>query len=111
MDQNVKDHRGKKAEIYSPTTLVRWHGDQLDGLPYHIAYRSFLEPAARDLREAADLSQDAAFANFLRLRAYALLSDDYFKSDIAWMQLKEPKVDIIFAPYETYADTLLGVKA
>ena len=111
IDQYVKDHPEKKAEIYSPTTLVRWHGDQLEGLPYHIAYRSFLEPAARDLREAATLSADPAFANFLRLRADALLSDDYLKSDLAWLDLKDPKFDIIFAPYETYEDGLLGVKA
>ncbi|PYV71182.1 MAG: Zn-dependent hydrolase [Acidobacteria bacterium] len=111
IEQYVKLHPEKRAELYSPTSVVRWHGSDLDGLPYHIAYRSFLEPAARDLREAADLSPDKAFANFLRLRSDALLSDDYFKSDIAWMQLKDPKVDIIFAPYETYADTLLGVKA
>ena len=111
IEQYVKDHPEKKPEIYSPTTLVRWHGDQLEGLPYHIAYRSFLEPAARDLREAAKLSADPAFANFLRLRADALLSDDYFKSDLAWLDLKDPKFDIIFAPYETYEDGLLGVKA
>src|SRR6266480_5459578 len=111
IEQYVKDHPEKKAEIYSPTTLVRWHGDQLEGLPYHIAYRSFLEPAARNLREAAKLSADPAFANFLRLRADALLSDDYFKSDLAWLDLKDPKFDIIFAPYETYEDGLLGVKA
>jgi hypothetical protein len=111
IEQYVKDHPEKKAEIYSPTTVVRWHGDQLEGLPYHIAYRSFLEPAARYLREAATLSADPAFANFLRLRADALLSDDYFKSDLAWLDLKDPKFDIIFAPYETYDDGLLGVKA
>jgi hypothetical protein len=111
IEQYVKDHPEKKAEIYSPTTLIRWHGDQIEGLPYHIAYRSFLEPAARDLREAAKLSSDPAFANFLRLRADALLSDDYFKSDLAWLDLKDPKFDIIFAPYETYEDGLLGVKA
>ena len=111
IEQYVKDHPEKKAEIYSPTTLVRWHGDQLEELPYHIAYRSFLEPAARDLREAATLSADPAFANFLRLRADALLSDDYLKSDLAWLDLKDPKFDIIFAPYETYEDGLLGVKA
>ncbi len=111
IEQYVKLHPEKRAELYSPTSVVRWHGSDLEGLPYHIAYRSFLEPAARDLQEAADLSPDKAFANFLRLRSDALLSDDYFKSDIAWMQLKDPKVDIIFAPYETYADTLLGVKA
>lgn len=110
IEQYVKEHPEKKAEIYSATTVVRWHGDQLEGLPYHIAYRSFLEPAARDLREAADLSKDREFANFLRLRADALLSDDYFKSDLAWVDLKDPKFDLIFAPYETYLDDLLGVK-
>src|SRR5207244_7673707 len=93
-----------------PTTVVRWHRDQLEGLPYHNAYRSYLEPAARDLREAAVLSTDSAFANFLRLRAEALLSDDYFNSDLAWVDLKDPKFDIIFAPYETYLDDVLGVK-
>ena len=99
IEQYVKDHPEKKTEIYSPTTVVRWHGDQLEGLPYHIAYRSFLEPAAKDLREAAALSTDKAFADFLRLRADALLSDDYFKSDLAWVDLKDPKFDVIFAPY------------
>ena len=111
IEQYVKDHPEKRDEIYRSTTVVRWHGDQLEGLPYHIAYRSFLEPAARDLREAADLSDDPAFASFLRLRADALLSDDYLKSDLAWLDLKDPKFDVIFAPYETYTDGLLGVKA
>jgi hypothetical protein len=111
VDDFVKAHPEKKAEIYSSTNLVRWHGDQLLGVPYHIAYRSFLEPAARDLREAASLSADPAFADFLRLRARALLDDDYFPSDLAWLDLKNPKFDIIFAPYETYLDDLLGVKA
>jgi hypothetical protein len=107
----VKQHPEKKAEIYSPTTVVRWHGDELEAVPYHIAYRAFLEPAARDLCAAADLSADKDFAKFLRMRADALLTDDYFASDIAWLELKRPRMDIIFAPYETYSDGLLGVKA
>jgi hypothetical protein len=111
IEQYVKAHPEKKDEIYSSFTVVRWHGDQLEGLPYHIAYRSFLEPAAKDLREAAALSDDPAFANFLRLRADALLTDDYFKSNLAWLDLKNPKFDVIFAPDETYDDDLLGVKA
>jgi hypothetical protein len=110
IEQYVRQHPEKKAEIYSQTTIVRWQGDQLEGLPYHIAYRSFLEPAAKDLREAAALSDDPAFAHFLRLRADALLNDDYFKSDLAWLELKDPKFDVIFAPYEIYDDHLLGVK-
>jgi hypothetical protein len=110
IENYVKDHPDKKSEIYSQTTIVRWLGNQLQALPYHIAYRSFLEPAAEDLREAAAFSDDPAFANFLRLRADALLSDDYFKSDLAWLELENPKFDVIFAPYETYDDHLLGVK-
>jgi len=78
--------------------------------PYHTTFREFLVPMARDLRQAAELSDDPAFAKFLQLRAHALLTDDYFESDIAWLDLKNPKFDIIFAPYETYLDDLLGVK-
>jgi len=111
VEQYVKAHPEKKNEIYGSFTVVRWHGDRLEGLPYHIAYLSFLEPAAKDLREAAALSDDQAFANFLRLRADALLTDDYFKSNLAWLDLKNPKFDVIFAPDETYDDGLLGVKA
>jgi hypothetical protein len=111
IEQYVKEHPEKKAELYRTTTIVRWHGDQLEAVPYHVAYRSFLEPAANDLRDAATLSDDPAFANYLRLRADALLTDDYYQSDLAWLDLKDPKFDVIFAPYETYDDTLMGLKA
>jgi hypothetical protein len=50
------------------------------------------------------------FAEFLRQRADSLLVDDYYKSDLLWMDLKDPKFDVIFAPYETYLDEVLGVK-
>ena len=110
IEEYVKGHPEQKDDIYSSTTVVRWHGDQLEALPYHIAYRPFLEPAAKALREAAQLSADPEFAKFLRLRADALLSDDYYPSDVAWVELKDPKFDIIFAPYETYLDDLMGVK-
>lgn len=106
----VANHPEKKAEIYSPFTVVKRQGDDLVGIPYHVEYKPFLEAAAAALRAAADLSPDKAFANFLRLRADALLTDDYYKSDLAWVDLEDPKFDIIFAPYETYLDDLLGVK-
>lgn len=111
IEQYVKRNPQKKDEIYSSTTIIRRNGDELTAVPYHVAYRDFLEPAARDLRDAAALSDDKDFANFLRLRADALLSDDYFPSDLAWVKLKDPKIDVIFAPYETYTDDVLGVKA
>src|SRR5260370_14845342 len=110
LEQYVKDHPDKKSEIYSGYTVIRQKGKELEGIPYHIAYRSFLEPAANELREAAAFSDDAGFASFLRLRADALLSDDYYQSDLAWLDLKDPKFDVIMAPYETYLDDVLGVK-
>ena len=110
IDSYVKDHPEKKAEIFSPYTVVRRNGDVLQGLPYHVAYKDFLQPAAAALRRAAALSPDRQFAAFLELRAAALLTDDYYQSDLAWMDLKNPKIDVIFAPYETYLDGLLGIK-
>ncbi len=110
IEQYVKAHPEKKEEIYHPYTVVRRQGGELVGIPYHKVYRAFLEPAARALREAAALSDDAAFTHFLRLRAKALLSDNYYASDLAWLDLQNPKFDVIFAPYETYLDDLLGVK-
>lgn len=107
----VKRHPEKKAQLYSPYTVVRASGEALIGVPYHEVYGPQLQKAAAALREAADLSADAAFADFLRLRAAALLTDDYYRSDLAWLDLKDPKFDLIFAPYETYLDDLLGVKA
>ena len=110
IEQYVKEHPDQKAAIYDQFTIVRWQHEKLEAVPYRIAFRAFLEPASKALREAAQLSDDAAFAKFLRLRADALLSDDYFASDLAWLELKNPKFDIVFAPYETYMDGLLGVK-
>ncbi len=110
VEKYVKEHPEQKAAIYDQFTIVRWHDEKLETVPYRIAFRAYLEPAAKALRAAAKLSDDAAFAKFLRLRADALVSDDYFPSDLAWLELKDPKFDIIFAPYETYMDGLLGVK-
>ena len=113
----VKNNPSAREKVYSPYTMVQTatptKAEQLTGsdfVPYHVAFAKFLEPAAKDLRDAAALSEDPAFAKFLQLRADALLSDDYYASDIAWLDLENPKFDVVFAPYETYTDSLLGVK-
>lgn len=106
----AKAHPERRAALYSPYTVVVRRGKDLDAVPYHVHYQPFVGQAAASLRQAADLSDDAAFAGFLRLRAAALLNDDYYASDIAWIDLKDPKFDVIFGPYETYLDELLGIK-
>jgi hypothetical protein len=123
IEEFVRQVPDQRAAIYSPFTIVE--GLQSEWVsrapvytgpyaprvvPYHVAFAEFLKPMAKDLREAAALSDDAAFAKFLRLRADALLTDDYFASDIAWLDLENPKFDVVFAPYEVYDDSLLGVK-
>ena len=119
-------HPEQKAALYNPWTVVRsapldlapalsqpvvsGTPEKLFIVPYHEAYAQWLKPMAADLRAAAKLSDDPAFAHYLNLRAEALLTDDYYASDVAWLDLKSPKVDLIFAPYETYLDGVLGVK-
>jgi hypothetical protein len=109
-DTYIAAHRDQRAALYDPWTVVRRKGDTLEAIPYHLAYRQWIDPAAKALRDAAGLSDDPAFAKFLRMRADALQSDQYFDSDIAWVSLVNPKFDVIFAPYETYLDDFLGVK-
>jgi hypothetical protein len=79
-------------------------------VPYSQAYAADLEKAAGLLREAASLTDNASLKKFLTLRADAFHSNDYYASDIAWMDLDAP-LDITIGPYETYNDELFGYKA
>ncbi|MBL8204365.1 MAG: hypothetical protein JNM09_09050 [Blastocatellia bacterium] len=79
-------------------------------VPYSEEYREWLEPAAKLLREAAELTTNATLKNFLTKRADAFKSDDYYASDVAWMELDAP-IDVTFGPYETYEDELFSYKA
>ena len=93
------------------TLLRRDPAGKLVTVPYHEAYKANLERAAGLLREAAKLSADKSFANYLAMRADALLSDDFQPSDLAWMDMKTNPVDIVIGPIETYEDQLFGYKA
>ena len=79
-------------------------------VPYSQAYKEYLEPAAKLLREAASLTSNKTLANFLNKRADAFGSDDYYDSDVAWMELDSP-IDVTIGPYETYEDELYSYKA
>jgi len=79
-------------------------------VPYSEEYKDALTQAANLLREAANLTDNASLKKFLSLRADAFLSNDYYESDVAWMDLDAP-IDITIGPYETYNDELFGYKA
>jgi hypothetical protein len=80
-------------------------------IPYHVAYREELQQTAELLREAADLAEDQAFATYLKLRAAALISDDFRTSDLFWMDVKSNEIDVVIGPIETYEDRLFGYRA
>jgi hypothetical protein len=80
-------------------------------IPYHVAYADELKRAAELLRTAAALADNANFATYLKLRATALLSDEYRLSDLFWMDVKDNEVDVVIGPIETYEDRLYGNRA
>ena len=97
-------------------TVIRWKKDngsggrELTTVPYSEEYKDDLTRAANLLREAANLTDNSSLKKFLSLRADAFLSNDYYESDLAWMDLDAP-IDITIGPYETYNDEIFGYKA
>jgi len=98
----------KKKDPY--TVIVRDEKGQLKVVPYSEHYMQ-LHMAAASLRMAAiALGEDTSFAKFLRLRAEALITNDYDASDRAWLDLKDNAFDIIIGPIENYEDQLYGIR-
>ena len=92
-------------------TIVRRGADKkLQTVPYSVAYKADLTRAAKLLDEAAALTSNKSLQDFLRLRAKAFATNDYYDSDVAWMKLDAP-IDITIGPYETYMDEIFGYKA
>lgn len=98
-----------KADLYS---FVRRDGEgALVLVPFHVEYADELKAAATLLREAAKLAESPDFANYLKLRAAALISDDFQLSDSYWMDVKDNEIDVVIGPIETYLDRLYGYRA
>jgi len=107
----LETHPEEKEALLNPYTVVKREGDSLIAVPYHEEYREFVEPASRLLKEAAELTDNRSLKRYLASRAEALLTDDYYESDIDWINLKDNEYDVIIGPHEFYEDRLMGVKA
>lgn len=92
------------------TTIRRAADRSLTSVPYNEEYRTELQTAASLLREAAMLTDNPSLRTFLSKRADAFLSNDYYDSDVAWMDLDSP-IDVTIGPYEVYLDDLFNYKA
>ena len=102
---NVEDKTG----LYS--VIKRDENGKLYSVAYSVEYAQELEKAANLLREASKLADDKEFANYLSMRADALVSDDFQPSDFAWMDMKNNPIDVVIGPIETYEDQLFGYRA
>jgi hypothetical protein len=92
------------------TVIRRDEGGKLKCVWYHEVYKEKTEKASSLLQQAADLAEDPGLQKYLKLRAEALLTDNYFKSDMAWMDMKNNTLDFVVGPIENYEDELFGYK-
>lgn len=99
---------GKRGQY---SLIRRGEDGSLEVRPYHVVYAKELGEAAALLRRAADLSDHEGFANYLRLRAEALVTDEYRPSDMAWMDVKTNPVELVIGAIESYEDRLFGYRA
>ncbi len=95
----------------SPYTVIRRNADkQLVSVQYHQEYAEKVQKIADLISQAAALAEDPGFKNYLEKRAKALLTDNYYESDVAWMEMKNSTIDFVVGPIESYEDALFGYK-
>ena len=96
----------------SPYTLVERRQDGgLEAVWYHDAYRENVTKIADYLKAAADITIKPSVRNYLLKLADAILSDDYYESERAWLEMTDSKMDLVLGPNETIDDELYGKKA
>jgi len=98
-----------KTGLYS--LVRRDHEGKLSTIAYSEAYSDEINRAAAILEKASSFAEDKEFANYLKMRATALRTDDYQASDFAWMDMKNNPIDVVIGPIETYEDQLYGYRA
>ena len=109
-DRYLAANPGEAKALTDPYSVVKRQGDKLVAVPYSVEYKQWLEPAAKLLEQAAARTSNASLKKFLTLRAQAFRTDDYFQSELAWMDLTGTPIEIAIGPYEVYTDELYGRK-
>jgi hypothetical protein len=106
----LEAHPEDAENFRSLHTVIRRDNERLIAVPYSQQYRELLSSAASELRAAAAATDNESLKRFLTLRAEAFASDDYYESDMAWMDL-DSAIEVVIGPYEVYEDRLFGYKA
>lgn len=92
------------------TIIVRNEAGALEVVWYKDYYKMHLDKAIALMEKAIELAEDAGLKNYLQLRVEAFKTDDYFASDMAWMDMKDSRIDFVVGPIENYEDRLFGYK-
>lgn len=100
----------KDPEILSPFTFVDRKKGRLIAIPYHQLYAKYLMPISKKIEKASMFSENKAFKQYLLSRAKSLRDGSYDKADIAWLNIKNPRIDFSIAPFERYLDKTLFIK-
>ena len=108
IDGLAGDARRSAAGFF--TTIRRGPGGALTAVPYSVEYQGALAVAAEHLRAAAERTAEPTLARYLRARAASFASNDYYDSDVAWMQL-DAAIEPTIGPYEVYEDGWFNYKA
>ncbi len=109
LDDYIKAHPEQKDELQSQYTVVKRDGSKIYGEPYYKAYPE-VEKIAKLLEEAAEFADDPALKKYLLLRAKAFRTDNYFESDMAWMDMTDSDIEVVIGPIENYLDGLFNYK-
>lgn len=110
-EQWYQDHPSDKEAFLSSYTLIERRGAGLAAVPYHEAYKEFVDAMTGKLLSASTLTQDEDLKKVLNSRALGLLTDDYYQADVNWVMMKRGKFDLIIGPIEVYEDALNNIKA
>jgi len=109
--QWIAEHPEDKDSFTSEFTVIRRENEKLIAIPYAEYFKNELTQAAEYLKTAADYADNPTLKRYLLTRAEAFLSNDYYESDMAWMDLKDHRIEIVIGPYEVYEDELFNYKA
>lgn len=110
-DFYLDDHPEERELFESPCTIIQRKNSQLVVIPYSVAYRDLLEEAASELRAAVTLLKEGELKKFLCLRADSFLTNNYWESDIAWIDTNGDPFEVTIGPYEVYEDRFMGLKS
>ncbi len=105
---NAFDDPNKTSQY---TMIVRDENGALKCVWYHDYFAEQIKKAASLLDDASELAGDEEFSEYLKLRAKALRNDDYFESDMQWMDVRNNNIDMVIGPIENYTDARFGIKA